>query len=170
MGPLLFLIYVNDLPQALNNQPRLYADDTCLIMSESYDQPAGTKLCFRIKNAKRWMDVNKLSRNIHKSTAMLIHPKCKIYSNNTSSSFKFDSLPQVDQVKYLGIEIDSQQNFKKYVNSIQNKTSEGVGILFKLSKIVSLNTLLMLYNSLIGLLPHLTYGITVWSSTFTSHL
>ena len=83
----------------------------------------------------------KLSLNIHKSTAMLIQLKCKIYSNNTLSSFKFDSLPQVDQVKYLGIETDSQLNFKKHINSKQNKISKGVGILFKLSKIVSSNTL-----------------------------
>ena len=55
--------------------------------------------------------------------------------------------------------MDSQLNFKKHMNSIQNKISKGVGILFKLSEIVLLNTLLMLYNSLI--LPHLTYGITV---------
>ena len=91
-----------------------------------------------LNNAKRWMDVNKLSPNIHKSTAMLIQPKSKIYSNNSSSSFKFDSLPQVDQVKYLGVEIDSQAqlNFKKHINSIQNKISKGVGILFKLSKIL----------------------------------
>ena len=60
-------------------------------------------------------------------------------SNNTSFSFKFDSLPQVDQVKYLGIEIDSQFNFKKHtgINGIQNKISKGMDILFKLSKIVS---------------------------------
>ena len=102
------------IPQALNNQPRLYADDTSLIISDrSLLQTSWNSSVSELSNAKRWMDVNKLSLNIHKSTA-----KGKICLNNTSSSFKFDSLPQVDQVKYLGIEIDSQLNFKKHINSI----------------------------------------------------
>ena len=65
----------------------------------------------------------------------------------------------------ISIEIDSQLNFKSH---IQFKIAKGVGILFKLNKILTSNALLMLYYALVH--PHLTFGILIWGSTYKSYL
>ena len=58
LGPLWFLIYVNYFPQALNNQPRLYADDTRLIVSDRTTNQLEQSCVLELNNAERWMQIN----------------------------------------------------------------------------------------------------------------
>ena len=166
LGPLLFLIYINDLTNALHSEPRLYADDTCLVVSNYSVKKLQTDCKEELQNAKMWMNLNKLTINISKSSALLIRPKIPGILNH-SISLNLETIQLVDNIKYLGVEIDSFLNFKDQIHNLQSKISKGVGILFKLSKLVTSETLIILYYALIY--PHLTYGITVWGSTFKSY-
>ena len=63
LGPLLFLIYINDLPNAINSTPRLFADDTCLIRRQS-SLSALEKVCSdELIQLKDWCDANKIQIN-----------------------------------------------------------------------------------------------------------
>ena len=79
-----------------------------------------------------------------------------------------DGIQHVNVIKYLGIEIDPQLNFKSHTDNVQSKIVKGLGILFKLNKILTSNALLMLYYALAH--PHLTYGIFIWGCTYKSYL
>ena len=70
-------------------------------------------------------------------------------------------------VKYLGIVIDSNLNFRFYLEEIEIKLSKSLGILYKLKLILPLNAL-KLYYSMVH--SHLLYGLVVWGSTFPSYL
>ena len=168
LGPLLFLIYINDLLNALLNQPKLYADDTCLLISSPNIEDLNAKSKTELHKCKIWLDLNKLSLNINKTYSLLVNPTVHHSSSNTIASFKIDGIPHVNVNKYLDIEIDSQLNSKSHINNVQSKIAKGIGILFKLNKILTSNGLLMLYYALIH--PHLTYDILIWGSTYKSYL
>ena len=165
LGPLLFLIYINDLPNALSNQPRLYADDTCLLISNPNIEDLNVKSKTELHKSKIWMDLNKLSLNINETYSLLINP---IVHHSSSDAIAFFNIQHVNVIKYLGIEIDSQLYFKSHIDNVQSKIAKGVEILFKLNKILPSNALLMLYYALVH--PHLTYGILIWGSTYKSYL
>ena len=112
--PLLFLIYINDLPNALLNQPRLYADDTCLLISSPNIEDLNVKSKTELHNCKIWMDHNKLSLNINKTYSLLINPTVHHSSSDTIAFFNIDGIQHLNVIKYLGIEIDSKLNFKSH--------------------------------------------------------
>ena len=72
LGPLLFLIYINDLPNAITCQPRLFADDTCLIVKNSALNELEIKCNSELRNLNQWCCANKLQINPEKSKAILL--------------------------------------------------------------------------------------------------
>ena len=106
LGPLLFLIYVNDLPSSVNCIPRLFADDASLVYSEKNLQRLTEIINADLQKISEWFKANKLTVNPSKSNIIIIPPKLnqlpvtvKIYSNNTL-------IPQTSAANYLGITID----------------------------------------------------------------
>lgn len=73
-----------------------------------------------------------------------------------------------NQVKYLGLIFDSNLNWKPYLHELSKKISRGIGVLFKIRYYVNRNILLQLYYSVIY--PFLTYGLSIWGSTYSSTL
>ena len=114
------------------------------------------------------MDLNKLSLNINKEYSVLINPTVHHFSSDAIAFLKINGIQHVNVIKYLGIEIDSQSNFKWHANNIKSKIAKGIRILIKLNKILTSNALLMLYYALVH--PHLTYGIFICCSTDKSYL
>ena len=110
LDSLLFLIYINDLLDALLNQPRLYANDTCLLISSPNVEDLNAKSKTELHQCKIWMNLNKLSLNINKTYSLLINPTVHHSSSDTIASFNIDGIQHVNVIKYLGIEIDSQLN------------------------------------------------------------
>ena len=74
LGSLLFFTHTKDLPHALLNQPRLYVEDTCLLISNPNIEDLNIKSKTELHNCKIWMDLNKLSLNIKKTYSLLINP------------------------------------------------------------------------------------------------
>ena len=112
LSPLLFLIHINDLPNVLFNQPRVYADDTCLIISNPKIEDLNAKSKAEIHNGKIWIVLNKLSLNINKTYSLLINPTVHHSSSDAIAFFNLDGIQHVNVINYLGIEIDSQLNFR----------------------------------------------------------
>ena len=118
-GPLLFLIYIYDLPKALLNQPKLYAIDTCLLISSPNIENLNAKSKTELHNCKILMDLNKLSHNINKIIhSLLINPTVQRSSSDPIAFFNIDIIQHVNVIKYFVIEINLLLNFKSHIHDV----------------------------------------------------
>ena len=167
LGPLLFLIYINDLPNAINSTPRLFADDTCLILQQSSLSSLEKACLDKLIQLKDWCDANKIQINPNKSCILHLPPK----QNTPPLTFQipFDNFFIVNSIccKYLGILIDNKLNFKQHIQLLESKIAKSVGILNKLQHIFP-SFALLIYFTLVH--PHLLYGLPIWESTFPTYL
>ena len=148
LGPLLFLIYVNDLPLFLNSKAILYADDTTLISSNNDLETVVSLLKQAQSDALEWFTNNGLLLNESKCTSM-------IFSNRTIEDFS-----NPDAVKFLGVILDLKLTWEKHVDQVCGKLSKTLFLLRKLRKTVSRKILKMVYFSLFQSV--FTYGILAW--------
>ena len=135
LGPLLFLIYINNLPNVINSTPRLFADDTCLILRQ-LSLLSLEKACLdELIQLKDWCDANKIQINLNKSCILHLPPK----QNTPPLTFQipYDNSFIVNSIccKYLGILIDNKLNFKQHIQLVESKIAKLVGILNKLRHI-----------------------------------
>ena len=167
LGPLLFLIYINDLPNALDLlQPVLFADDTTLYFTHSNPYTLCRTISKELKQLHNWLISNRLTLNINKSYYIIfslrdIPPDINISIANTT-------LERKSEGKFLGIIIDDKLNFDSHINAVSTNVSKWTGTLYKLKTHIPLNILINLYYAFIY--PHLNYGILAWGSTIASHM
>ena len=161
LGPLLFLIFINDFPE-INPFFKfcIFADDSTLTCK--FDTSDETVIKNRIEDelliVHRWLVMNKIKVNYTKSK-FIIFSYGKIFSLDTIV-LGHNSIRSTDDIKFLGIYVDKHLTFRSHVNSICNKVSKIVGLLFRLNNILPIEALKTLYTSL--LIPHLLYGIEIW--------
>ena len=77
LGPLLFIIYINDLPQATKFQVRLFVDDTNLTLSHSQPQSLQANVNEELSKINCWMNISKLSINYNKTEYIVVTRKKK---------------------------------------------------------------------------------------------
>ena len=175
LGPLLFLIYVNDIYMASDKLTfYLFADDTNLLYADKNLKSLETIVNCELIKVVVWLIANKLSLNIKKTNYIIFHPyqkpisydiRIKAYDSRTKTSFV---LERKDHVKYLGVIIDQHLSWKHHINYIALKISRNIGIISRLRHFVPLKTLLSIYNSLIS--PYISYGLIAWGQASKSHL
>ena len=86
LGPLLFIIYINDLPNSLIfSDPTLFADDTCLLYSNSSLKLINKRLNIDLKRLFKWLCANKISLNVSKTEVLLFHNKHKNINHNVQA-------------------------------------------------------------------------------------
>ena len=129
LGPLFFLVYINDLNFALKSQPRLFANDTCLIVKGLNPEQLQIKIKSELQNLHQWCCVNKLSINPSKTNIIIIPPKqtnatiLHLYLTSNGSAINI-----VDCANYLGVVIDNELNFKQHIKMTEGKVTRSVGI------------------------------------------
>ena len=158
LGPLLFLIYINDVPNVLNSTPRLFADDTCLVCSSNNLDDLQIKSNNVLDKLKCWCDSNELTINPSKSSFMLIRPTSKPKSEEDVITLHYNNtqIIRTTVVKYLGVTLDDSLNFENHLSALQSKIARSIGILFKLRQFMPRSVLLMLYYSFVH--AHLLYA------------
>jgi len=169
LGPLLFLLYINDLPnisKVLNFF--LFADDTNIYYES--DNLANLEITVNNELSKLhlWLIVNRLSLNITKTNFLIFHPYNKPLRHNVTLKINDNIIREKDCIKYLGVIIDSHLNWKKHIINVSKKMSRCIGIMYKLRYFVSDNILKNIYYSLFY--SHLVYAIHVWGSACTTEI
>jgi hypothetical protein len=165
LGPLLFLIYINDISLASNQfYPIVYADDTTLsatLNTFGNGTSADNSINIELVKISNWLKLNKLSLNINKTKAMVFHTRQR---NVQTPKIKMDNIEIefVNEFNFLGILIDRHINWKPHISYLRNKLSKVNAIFNKLKHTVPKTTLILLYNTMF--LPYLNYGILLWGS------
>ena len=169
LGPLLFLIYTNDLPLSSSKLAfYLFADDTNIYYeAESLDQLQSV-VNKELKKVKMWLDVNKLSLNIDKTNFIIF--KSPQHSSPENVSIKIGKLPikQTCNVKFLGVLLDENLAWKYHLTELSKKLARTCGMFFKVRHFLPIDILVCLYNSLFS--PFLQYGILVWGLTYETQI
>ena len=166
LGPLLFLIYINDLHVPIKfGDIYHFADDTNLLHFDTNMKSLSKKVNANLKFLCKWLSANKIALNRDKTELIIFRhkskrletPKIKINGKRlTPSPF----------IKYLGVYIDEHLTWHKQVSELSLKLRRANGALSKIRHFVPLNTLLNIYHALFN--SHLIYACQAWGQCETS--
>ena len=162
LGPLLFLLYINDLPNISTKLKFfLFADDTNIFFDHNNLNMLEKIVNQELKKLSLWLNANRLALNVSKTNFVVFAPKNKA-SKNVTIIINRHAIEEKEYVKYLGVLIDSQLSFNYHIKAVNKKISRTVGLMSKLRYLMNQKTLIMLYYALIY--PFLSYGVTVWGN------
>ena len=169
LGPLLFLLYINDIYTISDSlMPILFADDCNVFIQGPNLEEIVNKMNSELKSIKLWIDCNQLSLNINKTQYMIFANRKYNMLNIPSINICDENLTRVNSVKFLGFLIDEKISWVDHIHYIQKKIAKGIGIIHRARQFLKRKTLLTLYNCFI--LPYLTYGLEVWGSATQSNI
>ena len=170
LGPLLFILYINDIANVSNIfKINLFADDTSLFHTHDNFESLIKETNQELTRISTWLTTNKLVLNISKTNYIIFTSKGKSYNKNVSN-IKIDgnNIQQVNKTKFLGIVIEEHLNWTLHISHLCNIIARNVGILQKLRYFIPTYVLKILYHSLI--LSHLQYCTLLWANSYRSHL
>ena len=166
LGPLLFFIYINDLPNVCDNtMPFLFADDTNLFISGRDSQKLYEAANIDLNVIAEWLKVNRLSLNV-KKTHYMVFSNTKVKSDNIELKIEGETISEVSKTKFLGVIIDNRLNWQHHINYISCKVAKGIGIVMKLRKVLDNASLRRLYYAF----PSMMYCNHVWGNACSVYL
>ena len=169
LGPLLFLLYINDLPnisKVLNFY--LFADDTNIYYESSSLLELEKTINKELNKLYLWLDVNRLSLTIDKTNYIIFHPYNKPMKQHITIKSNKKAIKEKECIKYLGVLIDSTLSCKHHILNISKEISRAIGIMYKLRPFLPLKVMRNVYYSLVY--SHIIYAIEAWGSAFKTEL
>ena len=168
LGPLLFLVYINDLCIVCKStESVLFADDTNLFSSGSNASSLHDGVNNDLAIVAEWLKVNKLSLNIKKTHFMCFSAKNKP-SPCISLQIDGESLAEVNKSKFLGVIIDNNLSWKDHISFVCRKVARGIGVIIKARKVLHSESMKCLYYSFIY--PYMIYCNQVWGSACKTNI
>ena len=163
LGPLLFLIYINDFNHSvIFSKSRHFADDTNLLLSGNSIKKLQKQLNIDLKLISKWLNANKISLNAEKTELIIFRHKMKVFNYKLKIKINGKQLYESQSVKYLGILIDSHLKWDHHVDSLAPKLSRAVGMLSKLRHFLDKNTLRSVYFAVFSSI--MSYGSIIWGN------
>ena len=160
LGPLLFLLFINDLPDSTSLYVKLYADDTFLCAQDKDFDTLERNVNIELDKVFTWLASNKLTLNISKSKYMILSKKRVVPQLNIN--INGTALDSCDSYKYLGVYFDKKLSWNVHIDHISNKISKSCGALAKIRHIVDTKTLVNIYHALVN--SYVRYGIIAWGN------
>lgn len=161
LGPLLFLIYINDLPHVTGFRVTMFADDTTLQHSSADLKDLEEQCSLWLDQLVNYFRGNKLTLNHDKTKMMLFSPR----SLKDDIIIKMNDIPiqqvgtawEEKSVKFLGLNLDAQLNFKEHIRIVGRNVRKILYTLFLAKRSIPSKLKYILYNSLVK--SRLNYGI-----------
>lgn len=168
LGPLLFIIYVNDICYSSDLLSFcLFADDTNLIYNHHNVDTAIQHVNAELVKINSWLISNKLSINLLKTHYIVFCPRQHKYQGMFTLSIDGTKLSQVSSTKFLGLCMDENLTWNNHIDVLCGKISKNVGVMNRLKNFVPKNVLLTLYNSFV--LSYLNYGLLSFGGSSSIH-
>ena len=163
LGPLLFLMYINDLPLTSDFDTTLYADDTALMLCDRNINSLEVRVNSELYKVDQWLKRNKLSLNFGK-TNYIVYDKQphKVCTSSLALTLNNTSLKRVQSIKYLGVYFDEKLNWDVHINNLSLQLARCSGLFCKLRYYAPKETLCLLYYSLVY--SKINYGILTWGT------
>lgn len=169
LGPLLFLLYVNDLLTGLPDDIIVsFADDTAVISTGKNWLTVETNMNIYLNKIQQWLALNELSLNIDKTVFITFGIYCDSVPKEFNVQINGQSLKRVEDCKYLGIVFDYRMLWYKHIEYLISKTKFLICIFYKLSKFMLTETLRSLYYALFHSI--ISYGIVAWGGAYSNNL
>lgn len=165
LGPLMFLLYVNDMPDYLKKTtPCLYADDTQISSASDDFDTLIDNLNYDLNNVQKWLSKNKLQHHPTKSKVMFIGSSYNLNNKVGDKPILLNNVPVSRTSTYtcLGVDIDEKLNWEKHVDTICSKVSAGIGAMRRVKPYVPPATLQTIYKSLVQ--PYFDYCSPLWDN------
>lgn len=164
LGPLLFLIYINDITEVTSHQSILYADDISIIVKSEIHSPEHhlTDIHNTINLIVTWLNSNNLNVNLTKTKLMNFNK-----SHDIKITFCNNVIENLKSVKFLGVTIDIDLNWKEHIQELCKKLNKFVYALSQLRRTTSQHTALLAYHGYVGSV--LRYGIVLWGYSTEFH-
>ena len=170
LGPLLFLVYINDICNNLDDtKVRLYADDMVIYNSGEHIIQTGAELQLTLNQLYNWCNRNRLTVNIDKTKIMTFGTR-KFIKQKISPEIKIgsQSLDDVQTFKYLGVTLDRELKFNAHAQNVYRLATHKVNTLKKVRAYINERTALMMYK--MKILPYLDYGDIFYMSANEEHV
>ena len=162
LGPILFLLYVNDLCNVSKKLfSLLFADDTSVFLTGNSIDTLVNGMNVEINLLVEWLNTNKLSINIKKTHYVIFRFK-KIITCKSDIHINGQKVQSSDTTKFLGVVLDYKMSWTNHIFTVKNKMAKSIGIICKARKVFKVETLLTLYYSFIY--PLFYYCIEVWGA------
>lgn len=169
LGPLLFIIYINDIPN-INKFAKfiLYADDANIIIT-GYHTSEIISQFYDLSNALlNWVRANELALNIKKTNYMIFTRSRS--PNLEAFNPKINNIPieRKTVARFLGVLVDEKLTWTNHIAALRLKMARYVGIIYKLKNVLPLTARLTIYNSLVQ--SHLNFCSLVWGTSCKSNI
>ena len=158
LGPLLFLIYVNDLPKNLKSTVKLFADDVSLFSVVQNPITSANELNYDLRKINEWAYNWKMSFNPDplKQAIEVLFSRKRTVVNHPDLIFNGNKLTRSNSQKHLGMILDEKLNFNEHISVKLSQARKLVGSLRKLYHLIPRKSLMTIYKSFIR--PHLDFG------------
>jgi len=170
LGPLLFIIYTNDLPTAITKSKCiLFADDTTIFASSNKFDNLHINMKNDMKSLSDWFSANKLSLNVAKTNFIVFKPK-RTNVDGIINTMELGNkiIHRVTTTKFLGIHIDDELEWGEHIDYVAKKISSGSYAIRSAKRYLSVANLRSIYFCLVH--SHIAYGIMIWGTAFQYRL
>jgi hypothetical protein len=168
LGPLLFLLFINDLTHVVNNcNILLFADDTCLFIEVDNREETAQMLNEDLENIQNWARNWLVTFSPPKTKSLIISNK-KDSNLNPRVQLNGCVIDEVTTHTYLGLKFASNLRWNHHINDISIKARKRLNLMIPLKFRLDRNSLEIMYNSFV--LPTMEYANVVWGGTYESDM
>ena len=169
LGPLLFLLYINDIQHCSELLSIiLFADDTNVLYSNTCLKTLNDVVQIEMNKISNWLNVNKLSLNTSKTKFILFRSKNKQPKHSLKFQINNNFIKQVKNTTFFGIVVDEFLTWCDHIDLVSKKIIKCAAIISRIRHFTNLNSLKLIYYALVY--PCLTYGNLIWGNAYKSHL
>ena len=161
LGPLLFLIYINDFNHSVkNSMVHHFADDTNLLYANKSIKVLCKKVNYDLKGLTNWLNANRISLNISKTELIIFRSTRKSIDCEIKIKLNGKRLYPSTHINYLGVLLDEHLSWKPHINALVKKLNRSNSMLSKIRHHVNKNTIRSIYFSIFS--SHINYCCQVW--------